>query len=343
MRRTARGEGDEAGQGQPLLARRRVLGGLLISLAPPLAAEAQPAEKVHQIGYLGGSSRAAPLVESFRQGLRDLGYLENRNMILTIRWGEASPERLRNFAAELVRLGVDVIVAGPDSSIAAAKQATKTIPIVMVLPTDPVQAGFVANLARPGANVTGLTLEVDTQIYGKRLQLLKEAFPKTVRVAILGNPAFAGRPSYSTDVDDAAQSLGVSVRFIDVRESQDLDAAVQSLTRQRPDALFVVSDPLIYSQRELLVELASKLHLPAMYSALDWAEAGGLMAYGPSRADLMRRAAIYVDRILKGAKPADLPVEQPTKFELVINMKTAKAIGLTIPPSLLIRADQVIE
>jgi putative tryptophan/tyrosine transport system substrate-binding protein len=326
-----------------MISRRAVLAALTADLLAAPFGETQQTKKAHQIGYLGGSSRAAPLMESFRQGLRDLGYVENRNMILTIRWGEASPERLRNFAAELVLLGVDVIVAGPDSSIAAAKQATKTIPIVMVLPTDPVHAGFVTSLARPGANVTGLTLEIGTQIHGKRLELLKEAFPTTSRVAVLGNPAFAGRPSYSAAIDAAARSLGVTVRFIDVREPRDLDAAFQSLTRQRPEALFVVSDPLVYSQREQLVELVSKLRLPAMYSALDWAEAGGLMAYGPSRADLMRRAATYVDRILKGARPADLPVEQPTKFELVINLRTAKSSASMIPQSILLQADQVIE
>jgi putative ABC transport system substrate-binding protein len=312
-------------------------------LAAPFIGETQQPKKVHQIGYLGGSTRAAPLVESFRQGLRDLGYVENRNMLLTIRWGEASPERLRNFAAELVRLGVDVIVAGPDSSIAAAKQATTTIPIVMVLPTDPVQAGFVTSLARPGANVTGLTLEISTEIHGKRLELLKEAFPTISRVTVLGNPAFAGRPSYSKAIDAAARQLGVTLGSIDVWDSRDLDAAFQLLTRQRPEGLFVVSDPLVYSQREQLIALVANLRLPVMYSALDWAEAGGIMAYGPSRADLMRRAATYVDKILKGAKPADLPVEQPTKFELVFNLQTAKALGLMIPPSVLLRADQVIQ
>jgi putative ABC transport system substrate-binding protein len=309
----------------------------------PLVGETQQSKTVHRIGYLGGSSQAAALVESLRHGLRDLGYVENQNLILTIRWGEANPERLREFAAELVRLRVDVIVAGPDSSIAAAKQATANIPIVMVLPTDPVQAGFVRSLARPGANVTGLTLEIDSAIHGKRLELLKEAFPAISGVAVLGNPTFAGRPSYSKAIDAAARPLGVIVRPIDVHGPRDLAAALQSLTRHRPEALFVVSDPLVYSEREQLLELVAKLRLPAMYSALDWSEAGGLMAYGPSRSDLMRRAASYVDRILKGARPSDLPVEQPKRFELLINLKAAKALGVAIAPAVLARADKVLE
>jgi putative ABC transport system substrate-binding protein len=326
-----------------VISRRGFLATITVQLLAARVGEAQQKKKVYQIGYLGGSSRAAPLLDAFRKGLRDLGYIEERNLLLTIRWGEASPERLRDFAAELVGLGVDVIVAGPDSSIAAAQQATKTIPIVMVLPTDPVRAGFITSLARPGANVTGLTLEIGTELHGKRLEFLKQAFPMASLIAVLGNPAFAGRPSYSAAIAAAAHSLGVTIRFIDIREPRELDAAFQSLMRQRPEALFVVSDPLVYSRRDQLLEVVSKLRLPAMYSALDWAVAGGLMAYGPSRADLMRRAATYVDRILKGAKPGDLPVEQPTKFELAVNVRTAKASALAIPQSVLLRADQMIE
>ena len=206
-----------------------------------------------------------------------------------------------------------------------------------------MRAGFITSLARPGANVTGLTLEIGTELHGKRLEFLKQAFPMASLIAVLGNPAFAGRPSYSAAIAAAAHSLGVTIRFIDIREPRELDAAFQSLMRQRPEALFVVSDPLVYSRRDQLLEVVSKLRLPAMYSALDWAVAGGLMAYGPSRADLMRRAATYVDRILKGAKPGDLPVEQPTKFELAVNVRTAKASALAIPQSVLLRADQMIE
>jgi putative ABC transport system substrate-binding protein len=312
-------------------------------LSRPLVGAAQPTRKVRQVGYLGGSSQAAPLVESFRQGLRDLGYVENENLVLAIRWGEGSPERLRQFAAELVALGVEVIVAGPDSSIAAAKQATSTIPVVMCLSTDPVQAGFVRTLSRPGGNVTGLTLEASSEIHGKRLELLKEAFPTASNIAVLGNPKLAGRPSYVEPIGSAARRLGVTARFVDVNERPDVDSALQSLTHDRPDALFVVSDPLVYSQRQKLVALAAKLRLPAMYSALDWAEAGGLMAYGPSRADLMRRAATYVDKILRGAKPADLPVEQPQQFELVINRKTASDLGVGIPAAVQARVNRLIE
>ena len=327
-----------------MISRRTLLASATSTLlAAPLVGETQQPKHVHRIGYLGGSSQAAPLLESFRRELRDLGYVENTNVILTIRWGEASAERLRDYAAELVRLRVDVIVAGPDSSIAAAKQATATIPIVMVLPTDPVQAGFVSSLAKPGANVTGLTLEIGPEIHGKRLELLKEAFPAISGVAVLGNPAFPGRPSYAKAIEGAARPLGVTVRSMDVRQPGDLAAAFQSLTRHRPEGLFVVSDPLVYSQREQLLELVAKLRVPTMYSALDWVEAGGLMAYGPSRSDLMRRAATYVHKILKGARPADLPVEQPKKFELLVNLKTAKALGVALPPAVLARADKIIE
>jgi putative tryptophan/tyrosine transport system substrate-binding protein len=311
--------------------------------ARPMLGATHRAREVRHVGYLGGSSQAALLVESFRQGLRDLGYVEDKNVMLTIRWGEASADRLRRFADELVALGVEVIVAGPDSSIAAAKQATSTIPVVMCLSTDPVQAGFVRTLSRPGGNVTGLTLEASSEIHGKRLELLKEAFPAASQVTVLGNPKFAGRPSYRKPVESAARPLGVTVRFLDVSEPRDVDAAFQSLTNERPEALFVVSDPLVYSHRHKIVALAARLRLPAMYSALDWADAGGLMAYGPSRADLMRRAATYVDKILKGAKPADLPVEQPHKFELVFNRRTAKTLQVSIPAAVLPRVDRLIE
>ena len=327
-----------------MIRRRAFLAAATASLfARTIADAAQPAKKVRQVGYLGGSSQAAPLLESFRQGLRDLGYIENENLTLTIRWGEASAERLRQFAAELLALGVEVIVAGPDSSIAAAKLATSTIPVVMCLSTDPVQAGFVRTLSRPGGNVTGLTLEASSEIHGKRLELLKEAFPAVSHVAVLGNPKFAGRPSYLTPVSSAARPLGVTVRFLDVSEPRDVGAALQSLTHHPPDALFVVSDPLVYSNLHNIIALAAKLRVPVMYSALDWAEAGGLMAYGPSRADLMRRAATYVDKILRGAKPADLPVEQPQKFELVFNRKTAGALGVSIPATVHARVDRLIE
>ena len=310
--------------------------------ARPLAAVRAEARTVWRIGYLGGSSRAAPLVASLRDGLRDLGYVEGRNIALTMRWGEGDPNRLGTFARELVSLRMDVIVAGPDSSVQAAREATATIPIVMVLPTDPVRSGFVASLARPGGNVTGLTLDISTEIHGKRLALLKEAFPAVARVTVLGNPVFPGRAPYADAVRDAARTLGLAIRTVDVRDGRELESAVAMLRHERPQALFVVTDPLVYSRRDEIVALAAELKVPAVYGAVDWTEAGGLMAYGPSRADLMRRAATYVDRILKGARPAELPVEQPTRYELVVNLKTATALRLSLPVSMVARADRLI-
>ena len=323
--------------------RRFLLTALSGAFSSARAAEAQQIAKVHRIGYLGGSGQAAPLVDALRQGLRELGYIEDRNMVFTIRWGEADPQRLRNIADEFVRSRVDVIVAGPDPSITAATRATKTIPIVMCLATDPVGSRFITTLSRPGGNVTGLTLDISPEIHAKRLELLKETVPTISRLTVLGNPTSPARAAYARALDHAAGALRIAVIRIDARDAPELKTALQALTRQRPEAVLVESDPLVYSHRSQIVDLIARLQTPAVYGAIDWVGIGGLMAYGPSRADLMRRAAIYVDKILRGAKPADLPVEQPTKFELVINLKTAKSLGLTIPPSLLLRADEVIE
>jgi putative ABC transport system substrate-binding protein len=313
--------------------------------AAPLAAEAQQAAKVPRIGYLALNPAANPhLHEAFRQGLRDLGYVEGRNVVIEYRDAEGKPERLPALAAELVALKVDVLVAQPTVTALAAKRATGTIPIVFPV-AEPVTSGLVTSLARPGGNITGLSV-LAPEMAGKSLELLKQALPGVSRVAVLWDPgAF---PESTTkemrkEVEGAAQALGVQLQFIQARGPGDFDRAFSEMTRARAGALTVLGGSMFVSERGRLVGLAAKNQLPAVYSARESVEAGGLMAYGPSVPDLFRRSATYVDKILKGAKPGDLPIEQPTKFELVINLKTAKALGLTIPPSLLQRADQVIE
>jgi putative tryptophan/tyrosine transport system substrate-binding protein len=317
-------------------------GGLL---AAPLAAEAQQAAKVPRIGYLALNPTANPhLHEAFRQGLRDLGYVEGRNVVIEYRDAEGKPERLPALAAELIALKVDVLVAQPTVAALAAKQATRTLPIVFPV-AEPVTSGLVTSLARPGGNITGLSI-LTPEMGGKGLELLKQAVPGVSRVAVLWDPgAFPERTTkhMRKQLEGAAQALGVRLQFIEARGPDDFDRAFSEMTRARAGALTVLGGSMFVSQRRRLVDLAATNRLPAVYPARESVEAGGLMAYGPSVPDLFRRAATYVDKILKGAKPGDLPVEQPTKFELVINLKTAKALGLTIPPSLLQRADQVIE
>jgi putative ABC transport system substrate-binding protein len=319
---------------------------LAISIfAASLAAHAQPAGKIYRIGYLSsGSSTTAPhLREAFLQRLRELGWVEGQNIVIDYRAAEGRSDRLPDLAAELVRLKVDIIVALATPDTAAAKNATGTIPIVMVAVTDPVATGLIASLARPGGNVTGLSFSVGLETYGKGLELLKETVPKVHRVAILSNPANPVHALAIRDVKGAARSLGVQLQLLEARGPSEFDGAFAAMAKERVDALLVVSDTLFVLHRTRLADLAARGRLPAAYSAREYVEAGGLMSYGPSLLDLWRRAATYVDKILKGAKPADLPVEQPSKFELVINVKTAKALGLTIPQSLLLRADQVIE
>jgi putative ABC transport system substrate-binding protein len=319
-------------------------GGLL---AAPLAAEAQQAAKVARIGYLAGNLAASPHVhEAFRQGLRDLAYVEGRNVVIEYRDAEGKPERLPALAAELVALKVDVIVAaGGTRGALAAKQATRTIPIVFAVVGDPVTDGLVTSLARPGGNVTGSSL-LAPELIGKCLELLKQAIPGVSRVAVLWQPG-AGPERTEKDLlkgaDVAARALGVRLQFVEARGPDDFDRAFSEMTRARADALTVLSSAMFINERRRLVDLAAKHRLPAVYPYRESVDAGGLMAYGPNVADSFRRAATYVDRILKGAKPADLPVEQPTKFELVINLKTAKALGLKIPQSVLGRADEVIQ
>jgi len=318
---------------------------LAVSLTlAPLAAEAQPPGKVYRMGYLySGSATSSPRApEAFREGLRELGWVEGRNIVIDYRFAEGRFDRLPDLAAELVRLKVNVIVAWPTPPAIAAKNATGTIPIVMIGVGYPIELGLIASLARPGRNVTGLSFNVGEEI-GKGLELLKETLPKVRRVAILSNPANPGHAPAVSIVKAAARSLGLQLQLLEAREPNQLEGAFAAMAKDRVEALLVVTDSMFIFQRARLADLAVKNRLPAMFGVREFVDAGGLMSYGVSVPDLMRRAATFVDKILKGAEPADLPVEQPTKFELVINLKTAKALGLTIPPSLLLRADQVIE
>ena len=319
----------------------------LAVLAAPLAADAQQAAKVPRIGILppGPISERQHLWETFRQGLRELGYVEGKNITLVFPSAEVTPERVPHLAAELVRLKVDVIVAGTTPAALAAKQATKTIPIVAATMADPVGDGLVASLARPGGNITGSTF-LGPELVPKRLELLKDAIPGTSRVAALWHPGAYSEPTMRDmlkEIETAARALAVQLQLVRVRGPADFDRAFSAMTTERAGALIVLPSPMLYSERKRIVDLAAKHRLPAIYAWREPVEGGGLMSYGASIPDLYRRAATHVDKILKGAKPADLPVEQPTKFELVINLKTAKALGLTIPPSLLGRADELIE
>ena len=313
-------------------------------LVAPLTAEAQQATKVHRIGRLspGSPTEPNPNLEAFRQGLRELGYVEGQDLVIEQRYAEGSEERLHDLAAELVRLKVDVIVAGGSPAIRAAQHATRTIPIVMAAPPDAVAAGFVASLANPGGNITGLSW-LGAVLPGKRLEILKETVPQSARIAVLANPAYEAYGTWMNNLTVAAQELGLQLHVLELHSADELDSAFAAMTREGADALLVLTDPArMYSLRGRIADLAAESRLPAMYDWREYVAAGGLMSYGPSLPDIHRRAATYVDKILKGAKPADLPVEQPMKFDLVINLKTAKALGLTIPPSMLFQADEVI-
>ena len=317
-----------------------------VLLATPLAAEAQPAAKVARIGYLATNLAASPHTgEAFRQGLRDLGYVEGRNLVIEYRSADGKLERFPALAAELVALKVDVIVASGTLAALAAKQSTRTLPIVFSPAADPVASGLVTSLERPGGNVTGLSV-VAPELVGKRLELLREAVPGVTRVAVLWQSGGFGERTEKDmlkGAEVAARALGVRLLFIEARDPADFDRAFSDMTKARAGALTVLPSNMFNNERRRLVDLAAKNRLPAVYGVREYVDGGGLMSYGANLADLNRRAATYVDKILKGAKPADLPVEQPTKFELVINLKTAKALGLTIPQSLLQRADQVIQ
>jgi len=323
----------------PLIA---LLAGFL--LAAPLAAEAQAPAKVPRIGFLSARPPTDNpyFIESFRQGLHELGYVEGQNIAIEYRFAEGRAERLPALAAELVRLKVDVIVTGGPPAPEAAKQATGTIPIVFAVAADPVAVGLVASLARPGGNITGLA-SISGEIVGKELELLKEVAPKVSRVAVLQNPSNPAHPFVLRQAEDAARALGVQLHIAQARTPPGIDAAFAAMRSQRAGSVLVLRDPLFLTHRTQIAALAAKNRLPAVYGFKEEAEAGGLMAYGANVPDMYRRAATYVDKILKGAKPADLPVEQPTRFDLVINLKTAKVLGLTIPPSVLARADHVVE
>jgi putative ABC transport system substrate-binding protein len=318
-------------------------GGLL---AAPLAADAQQAAKVHRIGLLGGSPPNSPggrrAWEGFFQGMRELGYVEGQNILAEGRFYGDRTDRLPALAAELVRLNVDVIVAGAPPAPEAAQRATSTIPIVMANHADPVGSGLVASLARPGRNVTGLSTQAP-DLAGKRLQLLKEAVPGISRVAVLSNPTIPSQALELREAKVAAGSLKVQLQMLEARAPSDFAGVFSAMTKERAGGVIILTSSMFYAERTRIAELAAQSRVPAIYAVKEFAEAGGLMTYGINIHESFRRAAIYVDKILKGAKPADLPVEQPTKFELVINLKTAKALGLTIPPSLLQGADEVIQ
>ena len=319
-----------------------IVGAVAISiLPPPLAVDAQQPAKVARVGVLLYSTpEADPNIAAFRQGLRDLGYLEGQNLAMEYRFAEGKPERLPGLAADLVRLKPDVIFVLGGDVVRSAKQATETIPIVMAISTDPVEQGVVASFGRPGGNVTGVSFVAD-ELAGKRLELLKEVAPRVSRVAFLWNPDHLD-PEFR-ETQRGARALGLQLLPIEVRRPADFDAAFQAATRGRAQALLVVSSILMSLQQQQIAGFAAKQRLPLIAGWGPWTQAGALLAYGPNLNEMVRRAATHVDKILKGAKPADLPVEQPMRFELVINMKTAKALGLTFPPSILVRADQVIE
>jgi putative ABC transport system substrate-binding protein len=311
-------------------------------LAQCSAVEAQQPTKIPRIGILAPGFSAFPdsaRYDSFRQGLRELGYIEGKNIFIEIRYAEGKQDKLSDFATELVKLKVDVIVTSTRPGVLAAKNATSAIPIVFAAAGDPVRAGLVSSLARPGGNITGLSI-LETELFGKRLELLKETFPKITRVADFRDATSSG--TRSAEMQAAARALGLQLQSLDVRSAKDFDGAFEAVLKERAQALTTAASPVISTNQQRIVAFAAKNRLPALYPYSEFIEAGGLMFYGVSFSDLFRRAATYVDKILKGAKPADLPVEQPMKFEFVINLITAKQIGLTIPPNVLARADRVI-
>ena len=317
----------------------------LAACAAPFSSVAQQQSLIAKIGVLIPTNAVATshVLVALRQGLLELGYVEGRNFVLEPRYGEARADRFPVLARELVELNVSVIVVVTDGAIAATAKQTRTIPIVMAISTDPIGTGVVASLSHPGGNVTGLT-SISPELNGKRLQMLREVAPRVSRVAWLWNPQVRGANPRNAENETAARALGLQLRSVEVQQADDVERAFASAMKERPEALIVPEgNAALFANRRLVTGFAQKHQLPSIYGQREYVEAGGLMAYGPNTADMFRRSAAYIDRILKGAKPADLPVEQPTKFELVINMKTAKALGVTIPQSLLVRADRVIE
>jgi putative ABC transport system substrate-binding protein len=318
-----------------------ILSVVVAALFAPGATHAQPAGKVWRVGVLlsvGGD----PRYQAFQQRLRELGYVEGQNVAFDWRRADGRLDRLPELAAELVRLKVDVIVADVTPAIRAAMQATSTVPIVMGMAADPVGSGLVSNLARPGRNVTGVSLML-ADVSAKRLQLLKNALPRISRVAVLWNPGVPWHKAMLAEVEPAARSLGLQLLPVAVERPGELEAAFSAMAREKGDAAFLGDSPMFASHRTRLIDLAAKHRLPMIFGSREWVTAGGLMSYGPSFSDMFGQAAVYVDKILKGARAADLPVEQPTKVELVINLKTARALGLTIQPPVLARADQIIQ
>ena len=317
---------------------------VVVLLAVGAIAEAQQPVKITRIGYLDAVSLSvnAARVEAFRQSLRKLGYVEGKNIFIEWRSADGKLDRLPALAAELVHLKVDIIVTGGRSATRAAKEATSTIPIVMTQDSDPVANGFVASLARPGGNITGLS-SLAPEISGKRLELLKEIVPKLSRVAVLGNSTVPGNAQALREVERAAGALKVQLQYLEVQYPKDIETAFREASKGRADAVLMLGNPVATSHRTQITDLAVKSRLSAIYDRAEFVEDGGLMTYSVSGTDLFRRSAYYVEKILKGAKPADVPVEQPTKFELIINLKAAKQIGLTIPPNVLAGADKVIK
>ena len=323
--------------------KRRVVSILLAAgFVFPAAARAQQPAKIPRVGYLDAASTSAERIEAFRQGLRDLGYVDGKNIVVDRKSADGRVDRLAALAAELVRLKTSVIVTGGTTATRSAHEATATIPIVMAQDPDPVGNGFVASLARPGGNISGLS-SLTAELAGKRLELLKEIIPNVSRVAVFGSSPNAGNARQLKETEIAARSFGITLQYLDIKDVGDIDTAFRGAARERAEAILVLSSPVTTSEQLHVAALAAKRQLPAIYSRREAVEDGGLLSYGVSIPDLERRAATYVDKILKGAKPADLPVEQPTKFELVINLKAAKQIGLTIPPNMLARADRVIK
>jgi putative ABC transport system substrate-binding protein len=317
---------------------------ILALLAAPLAVEAQSAKGVHRIGFLGNSTPAleANLVGPFREGLRELGYVEGQNILIEYQWAEGKYERFPALIAELLAHKVELIVTAGTPASHAVKKATTSVPLVMVAVGDPVASGLVPSLTRPGGNITGLT-SIAEEIEGKRLELLREVVPNVAHVAALGNFGNASQKKAFEALRAAATALRIKLLSLDVRTGDQLDGAFAVMVRERPEALLVFADRVFLHNRIRIMDFATKHRLPGVHAYRELIEVGGLMSYGPSYAGMHRRAAYYVDRILKGATPGDLPVEQPTKFDLVINLKTAKALGLTIPPAVLARADEVIQ
>jgi len=314
-----------------------------VLLAVAVVAEAQQPKRVPRIGFLSAVplSNMSARVEALRQGLRELGYIEGKNIVVEWRNAEGKLDRLPALAAELVRLKVDVIVTAGPASNRAAKPTTVTIPIVLVFDDDPVGSGYAASLARPGGNITGLST-LAPEISGKHVELLREIVPKLSRLAVLGNAAQPGNPQALREINLAADGFRVQIQYLDAPSLNDIETAFRAASKERADAVVMLPSAILLSERTQIAQLAVKNRLPASYNRPEYVEAGGLVFYGPSYTDLFRRAATYVDKILKGAKPADLPVEQPKKFEFIINLKAAKQIGLTIPPNVLVRADRVI-